>query len=123
MNKEFVGGEIVGEEEAPIETGDHFVKDKEPPQIIRTDFEGYEYEIFRGMTKNTQKRHCHSGRVASADSRKETLLTFSKFSRITISGFDLQFSKKKFQKKVLENLMKKGGDKMPIVAADLHSRA
>jgi FkbM family methyltransferase len=37
MNKDSVGGKIVGEEEVSVETVDHFLIDKESPKLIRMD--------------------------------------------------------------------------------------
>ncbi len=50
MNKDVVKGTIIGEEEVPVETVDTFFKDKESPNFLRMDVEGYEYQILKGMT-------------------------------------------------------------------------
>lgn len=39
-----------GQEEIEIVTVDRFLKDREIPQLIRMDTEGYEYEIIKGMS-------------------------------------------------------------------------
>jgi FkbM family methyltransferase len=52
LDKDSVGGVIVGEEDVQVETVDTFLEDKGQPQLIRMDVEGYEYEIFKGDRKS-----------------------------------------------------------------------
>ncbi len=51
MNKNTAGGKIIGVQCITKETVDTFLKNKPLPSFIRMDVEGYEYEIFKGMTQ------------------------------------------------------------------------
>jgi FkbM family methyltransferase len=51
MNKSAVGGKIVRIQKVPLVTVDTFFRGKTPPKLIRMDVEGYEYQIFKGMTE------------------------------------------------------------------------
>ena len=51
MNKDAVGGEVLGIQDVSVLTVDEFVKDKPVPNLVRMDVEGYEYEIIKGMTQ------------------------------------------------------------------------
>ena len=42
---------IIGERLTDVLTVDTFLKDKDPPNVIRMDVEGYEYNIVKGMSK------------------------------------------------------------------------
>ena len=58
-------GKIVSEEEVPVATVDTFFKDKTPPNFIRMDVEGSEYEIIKGMAKTLNREHKNSYGTAS----------------------------------------------------------
>ena len=48
--KEFKSGDkIVGTQDVLVETVDTFLEDKQVPNFVRMDVEGYEYEIIKGM--------------------------------------------------------------------------
>jgi FkbM family methyltransferase len=49
MDKNSVGGKIIGIQSVSKETVDTFLKNKPSPSLIRMDVEGYEYEILNGM--------------------------------------------------------------------------
>ena len=49
MDKNSVGGKIIGIQRVSEETVDSFLNNKSSPNLIRMDVEGYEYKIFRGM--------------------------------------------------------------------------
>lgn len=48
-------GEVIGTESVPTSTVDDFLRDKNTPNLIRMDVEGYEYNIVKGMTGTLQK--------------------------------------------------------------------
>lgn len=45
---------IIGERITDVLTVDAFLKDKDPPNLIRMDVEGYEYNIIKGMSKTLE---------------------------------------------------------------------
>jgi hypothetical protein len=49
MDKNSVGGKIIGIQNVSEETSDTFLNNKPSPNLIRMDVEGYEYKIIRGM--------------------------------------------------------------------------
>jgi len=49
MDKNTVGGKIIGIQSVSKKTVDTFLKNKPSPRLIRMDVEGYEYEILGGM--------------------------------------------------------------------------
>jgi FkbM family methyltransferase len=49
MDKNSVGGKIIGTQSVSEETVDRFLNNNLSPSLIRMDVEGYEYKIFRGM--------------------------------------------------------------------------
>ena len=49
------GDKIVGVQEVPVETVDTFIRDKQVPNFVRMDVEGYEYEIIKGMQHLLEK--------------------------------------------------------------------
>jgi FkbM family methyltransferase len=49
MKKYKSGDKIVGTQKVLVETVDTFLEDKQVPNFVRMDVEGYEYEIIKGM--------------------------------------------------------------------------
>jgi FkbM family methyltransferase len=119
MNKDTVGGKLVGEEIVPVQTVDSFLIDKEPPKLIRMDVEGYEYEIFRGMSQTLKKDvriliELHPRVLAG---KLEDLLQI-----LEQNNFKARFvvvESKVQPHKIMTALLKKGGDRTPIVYRDI----
>jgi FkbM family methyltransferase len=119
MNRNFVGGEIIGEQEVTVETVDRFLEDKEFPKLIRMDVEGYEYEIIKGMPQTLQKD------IDILVELHPHILSYKLDEILEIleqNNFGVRFVV--FEGKVDENivmkdLLKKSGDKMPIVASNI----
>ncbi|MCW4019539.1 MAG: FkbM family methyltransferase [Candidatus Bathyarchaeota archaeon] len=114
MDKDSVGGVIVGEEDVQVETVDSFLKDKQYPQLIRMDVEGYEYEIFKGMPK-TLKGDVRILIELHPRILREKLDAL--FQILEQNNFRVRFAV--FENKVrynwaLMSLMRKGGEKMPL---------
>ncbi|MCW4009343.1 MAG: FkbM family methyltransferase [Candidatus Bathyarchaeota archaeon] len=122
VNKEYVGGEIVGEEDVPMQTVDNFVKDKKPPRLLRMDVEGYEYEIFKGMPNTLKKNiailvELHPQILGQKLGDLLQILDENDFwVRFVV------FEGKGTENTVLKNLMKKGGDRTPIIALNMSIR-
>jgi FkbM family methyltransferase len=122
MNKDAVGGKILFTQEVPMQTVDTFFKDKAPPDFIRMDVEGYEYQVIKGMAKTLQGNikiliELHPWRPYLEPERMDEL-----FDILERNNFKAQFAV--FENKVKENkivtlFMKKAGDKLPIVSVNM----
>lgn len=55
MRKDAVGGRIMREENVKVVTVDSFLKNRDTPDLIRMDVEGYEYNIMKGMKETLKK--------------------------------------------------------------------
>jgi len=114
-----VGGDIIGEEEVSMVKVDSFLQGKEPPNLIRMDVEGYEYEIIRGMPqtlKGDVKILVELHTIFLRRKLDEFLGT------LALNGFRARFVV--FEEKVEANrivrvLMKTAGDALPIIATNL----
>ena len=122
MTKNAVGGKIINTQEVSVETVDTFFKDKAPPSLIRMDVEGYEYEIIKGMAKtlkcNTRILAELHPLLAYMDPEKMNEM----FDVLEQNNFRVRFVV--FEDKVVENktvrfLLKKAGNKLPIVASNI----
>jgi FkbM family methyltransferase len=122
MNRNAVGGKIISAQEVCVETVDTFFKDKAPPNLIRMDVEGYEYEIIKGMAKTLKGNikilaELHPLRCYIDPEKMDEL-----FQVLEQNNFTVRFVV--FEDKVVENrivrfLLKKAGDKLPIVASNI----
>ncbi len=125
MNKDVVKGTIIGEEEVPVETVDTFFKDKESPNFLRMDVEGYEYQIVKGMTETLKSdlkmlMELHPWPPYLEPEKMQELLDI-----LEQNGFRVRFAV--FEAKVLENkiirsLLKKTGSKLPLVVSNVSIR-
>ncbi|MCW3994785.1 MAG: FkbM family methyltransferase [Candidatus Bathyarchaeota archaeon] len=122
MKADAVGGKILGKERIIVETVDNFFKDKAPPNLIRMDVEGYEYEIFKGMTKTLKGNprilvELHYGRPFLEPERVDEI-----FSLLAKNDFHVRFAvfeNKVEENRVVQSLLKRAGYKLPIVASNL----
>ena len=111
MDKESVGGKIIGIQPVSKVTSDTFLKDKPTPSLIRMDVEGYEYEIFKGMSQTLRGDtrilvELHSSNYLSSEKLNGI------FQILIQNNFRVRFAI--FEGKVRENrivncLWKKGG--------------
>ena len=122
MNRNAVGGKIISTQEVCVETVDTFFKDKAPPNLIRMDVEGYEYEIIKGMAKTLKGNikilvELHPLRPYLGPEKMDEI-----FEILEQNNFRVRFAV--FEDKVVENrivrfLLKKAGNKLPIVASNI----
>ena len=122
MNRNAVVGKIISEEQVSVETVDTFLKDKALPKLIRMDVEGYEYEVFKGMTQTLKENvrilvELHPWKPYLSDKEMDEI-----FEILEKNNFKVQFAV--FEDKVLENgmitaLSKKIGSKLPIVVSNI----
>ena len=115
-------GKIVSEEEVPVATVDTFFKDKTPPNFIRMDVEGSEYGIIKGMVKTLNRdikilMELHPERPYLEPEKVNEL-----FHILEENNFRVRFAV--FEDKVEENeiakfLLKKAGNKLPIIASNI----
>jgi FkbM family methyltransferase len=122
MNKDAAGGKILFAQEVSMQTVDTFLEDKAPPDFIRMDVEGYEYQVIKGMAKTLKSNtkiliELHPWRPFLEPEKMDEL-----FDILERNNFRAQFAV--FENKVKENkivtlFMKKAGDKLPIVSANM----
>ncbi len=122
MNRNAVVGKFVRAQEVSVETVDTFFKDKAPPNLIRMDVEGWEYQIIKGMAKTLKGNvkilvELHP-RPPYLDAEKMDEI----FQILEQNNFTVRFVV--FENKIVENrivrfLLKKAGDKLPIVASHI----
>ena len=121
MNRNAVVGKFVGAQEVSVETVDTFFKDKAPPNLIRMDVEGWEYQIIKGMAKTLKGNvkilvELHPWPYLDTEKMDEI------FQILEQNNFTVRFVV--FENKIVENrivrfLLKKAGDKLPIVASNI----
>jgi len=119
IKRNAAGGKIISKEEVHMATVDTFFTDKASPNLIRMDVEGYEYEIIKGMAKTLKGDikilvELHPLRPYLGPEKIDEI-----FRVLEQNGFGVRFVV--FEDKVVENrivrfLLKKAGDKLPIVA-------
>ena len=122
MNKEAVGGEIMGLQNVTVMTVDEFVKDKSPPTFVRMDVEGYEYEIIKGMSNTLKGRinillELHPLPNYLKPEKLEEL-----FQILERNRFRARFVV--YERKVEENLIsrllfRKSGENLPLVGTNM----
>ena len=122
MNKDAVGGKILFTQEVPMQTVDTFFKDKAPPDFIRMDVEGYEYQVIKGMAKTLKSNvkiliELHPWRPYLEPERMDEL-----FDILERNNFRAQFAvleNKVKENKIVTLFMKKAGDKLPIISSNM----
>lgn len=122
MNKNAVGGKIVRVQKVPLVTVDTFFKDKPSPKLIRMDVEGYEYQIFKGMTNTLRGNtkifmELHYGPPFISLEKMDEF-----FSLLEENNYRVRFAV--FEDKVedigvVRALLKKSGYKLPIVLTNV----
>ena len=125
MIKDSVGGSVVGEEEVPVTSVDAFFNDRMPPNFIRMDVEGYEYHIFRGMQKILAGDvkilvELHPWPPYMAPQKLQELLDI-----LEHNGFRVRFAvfeDKVEENKIIRTLMKKAGNKLPLISLSMSIR-
>jgi FkbM family methyltransferase len=122
MTKRAAGGVLLGKEKVPMETVDAFLKDKTPPNLIRMDVEGFEYEIFKGMTntlkgKSSILMELHYGFPFLEPEKVDEMFAVLEKNRFRVKF--AVFEDKVKENVVIRSLLKKGGYKLPIVAVNM----
>lgn len=116
-------GKIVSEEEVPVAKVDTFFKDKTPPNFIRMDVEGSEYGIIKGGMVKTLKRDIKILMELHPESPYiEPEKVNELFHILEENNFRVRFAV--FEDKVEENeiakfFLRKGGNKLPIIASNI----
>ncbi|MCW4004717.1 MAG: FkbM family methyltransferase [Candidatus Bathyarchaeota archaeon] len=122
MNKEAVGGEILGLQNVTVMTVDEFVKDKSPPNFIRMDVEGYEYEIIKGMPNTLKDKINILLELHPLPSYLRPEKLEKMFQILEENRFRAKFVV--YERKVEENLVsrllfRKAGENLPFVASNI----
>ena len=122
MNKNAVGGKILRVQKVPLVTVDTFFKDKPAPKLIRMDVEGYEYQIFQGMTQTLKGdirifMELHYGPPFIGLEKMDEF-----FHLLEENNYRVRFAV--FEDKVeditvVRGLLKKSGYKLPIVLSNV----
>jgi FkbM family methyltransferase len=118
MKKNTASSKIVSSQTVPVETVDSFLKDKRPPNLIRMDVEGYEYEIFKGMTETIKGNsrilmEFHYGRpfIEPADMTELFRLMEKNNFRVRFAIFE----DKAHDNRIVRSLLTKAGYSLPFV--------
>lgn len=116
MERSLVSGNIIGVEEVDVVTVDSFLKDKNIPDLIRMDVEGYEYNIIRGMTKTLQENTEILMELHPLKLSKEQLEEM--FEILKANNFKVKFAAFGHDVKehrIVQYLMRKLGDELPLI--------
>ncbi len=122
VNKSAAGGNIIDVQPVKMMTIDEFVKDKETPNLIRMDVEGYEYEILKGMNRTLKgdvKILMELHAVPKYLSPKKLDEIYGVLEKNNYRAKFVVFENKIIENKLLEFLYKKSGDKLPVIAANI----
>jgi len=122
MTKNTVSGKIVGVQKVSVKTIDSFLKGKEPPDLIRMDVEGFEYEIFEGMLQTLKGKvrillELHYGLPFIEPEKMDAL-----FGILEETGFKVRFAvfeDKVGENKVIRSLLDKAGYELPLVFSNI----
>jgi FkbM family methyltransferase len=122
MNRNAVGGKIISAQEVCVETVDAFFKDKAPPNLIRMDVEGYEYEIIKGMAKTLKGNikilaELHPLRRYLDPEKMDEIFQILEQNNFRVSF--VVFEDKVVENRIVRFLLKKAGNKLPIVASNI----
>jgi FkbM family methyltransferase len=122
MSRDAVGGTLEYSQEVVMETVDNFLKGKASPNIVRMDVEGFEYEIIKGMTETLKGNvkilvELHPLPRYMKPGKMEEI-----FQILEQNNFKVRFAV--FEDKVEETrlirfLLKKAGDKLPIINSNM----
>lgn len=122
VNKDSVGGRIVGLQPVQMTTIDEFVKGKQTPQLIRMDVEGYEYEILKGMNHVLNKdvrilMELHPEPKCLSPKKLDELYQILKQHNFRVKF--VVFENKVKENKLLDFFIRKSGNNLPIYAANI----
>ncbi|HMK94377.1 MAG TPA: FkbM family methyltransferase [Candidatus Limnocylindrales bacterium] len=122
MNKDATGGKILFAQEVSVQTVDTFFKDRAPPDFIRMDVEGYEYQVIKGMAKTLKGNikiliELHPWRPFLEPERMDELLDI--LEQNDFRAKFVVFENKVKENKIVTLLMKKAGDELPIVSLNM----
>lgn len=125
MNRNAVVGKLLGVEDVYMETVDDFLEDKSPPNLIRMDVEGYEYQIIKGMAHTLKGNvkilvELHPWRPYLDSQKTNELLGI-----LEQNNFKVQFAvfeDKVPEKGIVRVLQKKAGSKLPVIASNISIR-
>ncbi len=122
MNKEAVGGVVLGVQDVAMMTVDEFVKDKAPPNLVRMDVEGFEYEIIKGMTQTLKGKtkillELHTQPTCLRPEKLEELLQILKDNHYKIKF--IVYEHKVRENLVTRVLLRRAGDQLPIIGSNI----
>lgn len=122
MNKDAVGGEVLGVQDVQMMTVDQFLVGKKPPSLVRMDVEGFEYEIIKGMEQTLKGKP----NILLELHAQPSYLEPEKLDELLQILEDCQYRVKfvVYEHKVRENpitrtLLRHAGDKLPIVGENM----
>jgi len=116
MERSLVTGNIIGVEEVDVVTVDSFLKDKNIPDLIRMDVEGYECNIIRGMAKTLQENTKILMELHPTKVSKEQLEEM--FETLKANNFKVKFAVYDHtvkEHRIVQYLMRKLGDELPLI--------
>lgn len=119
IDRDFVG-EIIGVQEVPMITVDTFFKDRNPPNLIRMDVEGYEYEIIKGMPQALKRNMKILVELHPFFLLQKLDEIFQILGQNNFKIRFVVFEDKVKENKIVRYLMKKGGlSNLPITASNI----
>jgi FkbM family methyltransferase len=124
MNKKTVGGKIVGKQKVPVKTVDDFFKGKDGPNFIRMDVEGYEYQIFKGMTETLKGNvrilvELHYGRQFIDPEKMDELFHILEENSFRVRFAIFEDKVEVENNRVVRSLLNKAGYELPIVFSNI----
>jgi FkbM family methyltransferase len=122
MNKEAVGGEVLGVQNVHMLTVDQFLVGKKQPSLVRMDVEGYEYEIIKGMKQTLKGKtsillELHPEPAYLKPEKLEELLDILEANHYRVRF--IVYEHKVRENPITRTLLRHAGDKLPIVGENL----
>jgi FkbM family methyltransferase len=118
MDKNTVGGKIIGVQSVSEEAIDAFLNNKPSPNLIRMDVEGYEYKIIRGMPgtlKGDVKILVELHTNYLSDEKLASIFTILRQNNFSVrfAVFEPKVDESKIVNKIINSLLQKGGVTTP----------
>ena len=119
MDKNSVGGKIIGVQRVSKETVDTFLNNKSSPNLIRMDVEGYEYKIIKGMPQTLKGEvrilvELHPNYLS--DEKLNEIFTILRQNNfwVRFAVFEPKVNENKIANKIINSLLQNGGDGTPL---------
>lgn len=122
ISKEAVGGEVLGIQDVRMVTVDDFLVGKKPPNLVRMDVEGFEYEIIKGMKQTLKGKtnillELHAQPDYLKPEKLDELLQILEDNDYRVKF--LVYEHKVRENPITRTLLRHAGDKLPIVGEEL----